>query len=373
MTKSIVAAVRTKPETILQNVSRVMELGGYKKALDPSAKTILKDNITWHLFFPAANTTPWQLEGVIRTLKDGGYNDLLAVHNETVVTRSEKGERLNRLQPVFDNYNIQQAHTFKDGELHWERYPLRDDMPALRHVFGESILLPGEFFGANIIHLPTIKTHIWTTITGAMKNAFGGLLNNKRHYTHTYIHRTLVDLLKIQKDIHAGLFAVLDGTHAGNGPGPRTMKPVEKNILLASEDQVAVDAVAAKLMGFDPLKIDFIRMAHQEGLGIGDVRDIELVGDDVTRENWHFEVGRNLVKQGGGVLWFGPLKGIQKLFFHTPLVSLFVLASYIYHDYVWYPFNSRPVLDAFSDTGWGKLFNGRYLNSEVLSKAIKSQ
>src|SRR5438477_11750746 len=106
------------------------------------------------------------------------------------------------------------------------------------------------------------KTHVFTMTTGAMKNAFGGLLNERRHWTHPVIHETLVDLLMIQKKIFRGVFAVMDGTFVGDGPGPRCMVPHVKNVLLASADQVAIDAVAAKLMGFDPLSIKFIRLAH---------------------------------------------------------------------------------------------------------------
>ncbi len=106
----------------------------------------------------------------------------------------------------------------------------------------------------NIVHLPTVKTHVFTTITGAMKNAFGGLLHRNRHWTHAVIHETLVDLLMIQQEIHPGLFAVMDGTFAGDGPGPRAMRWHEKDILLASADQVAIDAVSAKLQGFDPMR-----------------------------------------------------------------------------------------------------------------------
>ena len=47
----------------------------------------------------------------------------------------------------------------------------------------------------------------------------------------------------------------MDGTTAGNGPGPRTMYPVVKNVMLASADQVAIDAVSAKMMGFDPMSL----------------------------------------------------------------------------------------------------------------------
>jgi len=142
------------------------------------------------------------------------------------------------------------------------------------------------------VHLPTVKCHIYTTTTGAMKNAFGGLLNTKRHYTHSWIHRTLVDLLAIQKEIHSGIFAI-DGWHdVRQRPGPRTMIPVIKDYMLASSDQVAIDAVAAKMMGFDPMSLEFIKVAHDDGLGVGDPRDIELVGDDISRESWAFPWGQ---------------------------------------------------------------------------------
>ena len=57
-------------------------------------------------------------------------------------------------------------------------------MHVLDQIFPEGILIPDDFHGTNIVHLPTVKCHIYTTTTGAMKNAFGGLLNTKRHYTH---------------------------------------------------------------------------------------------------------------------------------------------------------------------------------------------
>src|SRR5438094_799827 len=145
----------------------------------------------------------------------------------------------------------------------------------------------------NVVHLPTVKTHIYTTTTGAMKNAFGGLLNHHRHYTHSWIHETLVDLLAIQKEIHPGLFAIMDGTTAGDGAGPRIMDPQIKNVILASADQVAIDAVAARLMGFDPMSIKYIAMASEQGLGCGDPRQIELVGDDLSGESWNFHVGKS--------------------------------------------------------------------------------
>ncbi len=349
-----VAVVRTKPETVLEDIARLMELAEFRAHLEPGMTTILKTNISWHFPFPGANTTPWQLEGTIRTLREAGYGDLVAVENNTVVTNPFKGERLNRFIPVFRKYGIPVLYNFRD--MKWAIYEPKGPMLVLPEIYPKGIHIPEYFLGKNIVHLPTMKCHIYTTTTGAMKNAFGGLLNTKRHYTHSVIHETLVDLLRIQKEIHTGIFAVMDGTTAGNGPGPRTMRPVEADLLLASGDQVAIDAVAAKVMGFDPLSIKYIRLAHEAGLGIGDPREIEVIGEDISGLNMGFRVGDNLASLVGDLLWFGPLRALQKLFFRTPLVYIFVFGSFLYHDYVWWPTKGKRHFRRFLASKWGKVF-----------------
>jgi uncharacterized protein (DUF362 family) len=355
--KPKVAVVKTKPESVLADVGRTMELAEVRRHLDPSATTILKDNISWHFPFPGANTTPWQLEGTIQKLREDGYSDLVCVQNDTVVTDPKKGERLNRYLPVLDEHAVPVRYNCFPEDLQWVRYEPKGEMLVLPQIYPEGITIPEFFLGKNIVHLPTVKCHIYTTTTGAMKNAFGGLLNTRRHYTHSFIHDTLVDLLTIQKEIHSGLFAVMDGTTCGNGPGPRTMVPVEKDVLLASADQVAIDAVAAKMMGFDPMSIRYIRLAHERGLGVGDPRDIEVVGEDVSNWNFRFTVGDNTVSRFGKQIWFGPFTGLQKLLFRTPLVYLFVFGSSLYHDYLWYPTIGRRRTERYKQTSkWMRLF-----------------
>jgi hypothetical protein len=190
-----------------------------------------------------------------------------------------------------------------------------------------------------------------------MKNAFGGLLSKYRHYTHTWIHETLVDLLAIQREIHPGIFAIMDGTTAGNGPGPRLMQPMVKNVILASADQVAIDAVAAKLMGFDPLSIKYIRLAHEAGLGVGDPREIELVGDDVAGEDWGFKVGYSTHTFLAWLAWYGPTRMFQKLLFRTPLVAIPTLIGEIEQDYLYWPLKFKKVYERWrAETTWGRLF-----------------
>jgi hypothetical protein len=202
-----------------------------------------------------------------------------------------------------------------------------------------------------------LKTHVFTTMTGAMKNAFGGLLHFRRHWTHSVIHETLVDLLTIQKEIHPGIFAVMDGTIAGDGPGPRAMRPHVKNVILASADQVAIDAVAARMMGFDPLSLGFIRLAHERGLGCGDPNQIEVVGMDVSNINFGFRGDENtFASWGQKLIYWGPLKPFEKLLLRTPIVPWSYLASNVYYNLYWYPLFGRRRVKQALQTEWGKLF-----------------
>jgi len=356
--RSAVAVIRTKPEAVIADVRRAMGLAGLGEALDRSAPTILKNNLSWHLLYPGANTTPWQLEGAILALRDAGLRDLVCVENETVVTSAARGEVLNKQRPVLEHYGIPIRYNFRPADMAWTVYRPKAEMLVLDRLYPDGIRIPDFFIGRNVVHLPTAKCHIYTNTTGAMKNAFGGLLDNQRHYCHSWIHETLVDLLAIQKEIHPGIFAVTDATTAGNGPGPRTMVPVAKNVILASADCVAIDAVAARMMGFDPMEHPFIRLAHERGLGVGRTDEIEIVGDaEAAAENWGFRTGDNAASAVGKAMWFGPLRFLQRLMFHTPVVYAFILASAVYHDQVWYRLRGRRVVkDWLAGSPWGRLF-----------------
>jgi uncharacterized protein (DUF362 family) len=353
--KGKVAALRTSPETVLDDIGRLMDLAGYRAALPADHETVLKVNISWQTWYPACSTTPWQLEGVIRKLQADGYKNLAAAHNKTVVVDAYVGERNNKQKAVVDAYGLRNVHLY-EPEVQWVRYTPKAPMLVLDQIFPEGILLPQFFFDKNIIHLPTVKTHVFTTITGAMKNAFGGLLSEKRHWTHSVIHETVVDLLAIQQEIQSGVFAVMDGTFAGDGPGPRAMRWHEKDILLASADQVAIDAVSAKIQGFNPMDLQFIRLGHELGLGVGDPKEIEVLGYDVSAEDWHFVQEDTFASRGQKLIYHGPLKPFENVLLRSPVVPWSYFASNFYHNVYWYPFVGRQRVESALDTKWGRLF-----------------
>ena len=366
MARALVALLRTSPATVLRDMHRLMNLARYQEIIQREKDTALKINISWHYFYPASSSTPWQLDGVIRTLKRDGYrSDLIhACHNRTVVIDAHLGERENKQVNVIRAHGLRNIHLYENEQ--WVHIgdavgDLTREFMALNEVYPKGFMIPRRLIGENIIHLPTVKTHIFTVTTGAMKNAFGGLLNEKRHWTHPVIHETLVDLLAIQKKIHSGVFAVMDGTFAGDGPGPRCMIPHVKNVLLASADQVAIDAVAARLMGFDPLKeIKYIRLAHDRGLGCGDLREIEIAGDgEILKQSWNF-VGpfKNMTfaSRMQHLIYWGRLKKVLEWSLKTVLAPWSYIASVLYHDLFWYPVH-RGKMKKILASEWGRLFN----------------
>jgi uncharacterized protein (DUF362 family) len=354
--KGTVAVLKTSPETVLDDVGRLARLAGMEAALPRGVTTGLKINISWQTWYPACSTSPWQLEGAIQALQSAGYRDLVGIHNDTVVVDTRVGEFNNKHRFVTDKYGVPCIYLYEQ-DFEWFEYKPKRPFLVLDKVYPEGVFIPKALVGLNVVHLPTVKTHVFTKITGAMKNAFGGLLHRNRHWTHAVIHDTLVDLLQIQQDIHPGLFAVMDGTFAGDGPGPRAMRWHEKDILLASADQVAIDAVSARLQGFDPMNIRFLRRAHELGLGVADPSQIRVVGYDIGQEpSWGFIQEDTFASRGQRMIYHGPLKPLEKILLQSRLVPWSYFASNFYHNVYWYPFVGRGRVEAALRTRWGRLF-----------------
>ena len=352
----LVSVLYTSAPTVLDDFRRVMELAHFRDHLPQTSETLLKVNISWQHYYPGCSTSPWQLDGVTQTLKNAGYDRITPVQNGTVVVDSHDGERGNKHDRVFAKHGMKSVH-LQDPGAKWVPYAPKGKMLVLDKVFPDGIEVPEMFFGTNIVHMPTLKTHVFTTMTGAMKNAFGGLLNNRRHWTHSVIHETLVDLLRIQQEIHTGVFAVMDGTIAGDGPGPRAMRPHVKNVILASSDSVAMDAVAAKMMGFDPMSLPFIRLAHEAGLGVGNPSEITVEGLDISNVDFGFTKDEDtFVSWGQKQIYWGKLHKFEKTLLRTPIVPWSFFASNVYHNHYWYPLFGKRRIAKMLDTEWGKLF-----------------
>ncbi len=365
--KSTVAVIKTSPETVIADCGRLLRMAAYEETLARERVTSLDISICWDVWYPAASTTPWQLEGVIRALLADGYRkESLVLVQSRASADSVTGELNNGHLTVAERLGLRFTHTY-EPPVKWINYQPQAEMLVLgKMIAEEGFYIPDFFQGANIIYLPTVKTHLLTGFAGAVESALDGLAPRGRPAGDA-VHEAMVDLLAIQKEIHSGIFAVMDGTFCGDGPGPRALVPYEKGYLLAGADLVAIDAVAAHMMGFDPMKIKYIRLAHERGLGCGLYDDIEVIGEDISEVNFHFCGPGKLGAEGmagAGCRTKPLLMGWQT--WPEPLARL-VLNSY------WYPFIGRRRVDAMAETKWGQLMQSYLPPVAALEKQGRSR
>ena len=381
--KPQIFVIKTSPETVIEDYGKLMHLAKYQNYYSNDTKTIIKLNLSWSKFFPSCSSPPWQVEGVLKTMIDDGFDpkEIFTAENRTVVTNISKGIKGNRWGAIIKKYGAWFVPLTKVKFVPYES--LRPNFLALKNqnlhvldskIFPQGFNIPKFYLGKNLIHTPTMKTHGHTGaiggdlketdeemknggITCAMKNAFGGLLTKRRHFSHQFMSEVLVDLLIVQKQLHPNIMAVVDGTVCGDGAGPRTMIPRIKNYLLAGYDQVAVDTVVARMLGFEPLKLPAIKLAHDEGLGCGDFDQIEIIGEDISNIDWKFKVKRSLVIWGDQMVRKGALSFLNPLLHNKVFFALPILGSLIYHDMFWYPIIGRRRVNDYFKSDWGKVFN----------------
>jgi hypothetical protein len=145
MARPRVAVLKTTPATVVDDYKRLMRLAGYQQFLPKEAETALKINISWHHFYPACSTTPWQLDGVIATLLEDGYckEKRYGCQNRTVVVSARRGELANKhKQVVVDKYGLRNVNLYENDE-EWICYTPKAKMLVLDKVFPEGIRIPG--------------------------------------------------------------------------------------------------------------------------------------------------------------------------------------------------------------------------------------
>src|SRR4030095_8318939 len=107
-TKARVAVVRTRPDRVIDDYARVMELADYPGVLSPTRDTIVKLNLSWTKYFPSCSSQPWQVDGVLSKMIADGFprERLIPIENKTVVTNPREGCRNNRWEPVLQRHGL---------------------------------------------------------------------------------------------------------------------------------------------------------------------------------------------------------------------------------------------------------------------------
>jgi len=134
-----------------------------------------------------------------------------------------------------------------------------------------------------LITVPKLKTHNLTLLTGAVKNLLGLIPGLGKIGFHRRcpgpddLGEAVVDILSVVKP----RLAVMDAIVGMEGNGPVSDKLRDIGVILAGTDAVALDTVAQAIIGLDPFDVPTTRAAGKRGLGIADLRKIELKGESL--------------------------------------------------------------------------------------------
>jgi uncharacterized protein (DUF362 family) len=306
-------------EDVLATVRRGMQLARWQEFIPRGAEVALKPNLGWDLFLPGATTSPWVLEAVVRTIRDW-VAKIYVVESDQVVVDVEKACRLNHVDRVCAEYQLEWVNM--------SRQPMRT-VPLPHGRVLKALTVPEILLRTTLVTVPVMKTHNKTVITGAIKNQWG-CLPMFRHNYHLVLDAALADINSVARPC----FAVMDATVALEGNSPKSGLPKVVNRVLTSGDFVALDAVAAKIMGFDPARIGHLAECVAAGLGEADLQRITVEGDDDLSLNLRFVPAQhNAVSWLELVLRRRPM--LRPLFFDTPLFGVCCRATVAYYA-AWY-------------------------------------
>ena len=280
---AIVALQSTASGPVPEAVRACMEAAEWRRFISPGAAVCLKPNLGWDLFLPGAVTSPWVVEGVIQTIRDY-VGKIYLVEADQVLVNCERALRQTRMDELIRRYDLEWVNLSREQFVEVE-VPDARVLPRLR--------LPEILLRTELITIPVMKTHNKTTLTGALKNQWG-CLPQDRHRYHGVVHAAIADVNRALRP----RFAVMDATVCLEGAGPKSGRPRLMDLVLASGDLVALDAVAATLMGFDPPRIEHLRECAELGLGTFDRARIATLGPDPDELAVSFQPARdNLVSR----------------------------------------------------------------------------
>lgn len=311
---SQVAIVRVRNEggstrdLVIEAVREAMEKANWRSAICQGADVSLKPNLCFDYLMPGAQTSPWVLEGVVETIRDY-VGRIYVVEADTYTTRVERAVRVTRILDVCQRYDLEWINMSKGRFV---TVPLANSL-----VLGNQVDIPEILTKTQLITVPVLKTHCLTGITGAIKNQWGCLKRLRLNY-HGVINKALADLNAVVKP----QFCVMDGTVCIEGPGPKQGWPRVADLVMASADNVALDAVAARIIGLVSEHIEHIQLCAQRGSGIADLEQIEISGEWT---NLRFKPAKKNIVAFFDIFFRRPF--FEQLLFHTPLFALVRLAA----------------------------------------------
>jgi uncharacterized protein (DUF362 family) len=210
------------------------------------------------------------IKAVLKIIKKNG-NDITVVESDNISGTAETRIEKSGLQNLLDKLDV----SFMN---------LSHDKYEAHQVAGISLKLPTTVLDADyFINIPKIKTCAHTLVTLSIKNLYGIFQQANKKRFHKKLDKILTYLTKIVKTD----LIVVDGLICMEGNGPVVGSPLKMGVIVAGTNPVSVDSLCSRLMGYNPEEINHIVTSAE--LGLGEINDLEVVGDEWKQYICEFE------------------------------------------------------------------------------------
>lgn len=263
--KSIVALRSTSDLGVREAVIQCMQACDWESLVPRDANVVIKPNLCTAVAdkAEASNTDPRITEAVC---------ELLLTRTRRIIIGESDGLRQKAQEAFAVTGYVEMAKRLDIPLVNFSESPWK----AVRCEPAGDVELPRLILDADVfITLPVLKTHALTYFTGAIKNQWGALPQYNRILMHKHLDPLLATLHRVLRT----RFAVMDGIIGMEGRGPANGKPRRMDVILASQDSVALDATAMRLIGLEPDRSRHVALTAQAGLGRIQARDIRVDGD----------------------------------------------------------------------------------------------
>jgi len=289
---SDVVVLKTDEDTVERNVVKMFDMaGGVDKYILSGDRVLIKPNFLGPKKSSTGTTTDLGiLESLIKLVLGRNATPIIGEGVPIVYDVDTTFKRVG-VHRLAEKYGIELVNM--------DRYPhevVRFDHPVVLKEIPVSRLV---FEVDRIINVPVMKTHTQTTVTLGMKNLKGCVPGKHKLTLHRLgVSEGVVDLNTVVKPT----FTVIDGIVGMEGNGPMNGRPKRMNLLVGSDDVLALEIVGAKIMGFDPYTIRHIYLARDKGIGEYDLKNIRVLGEPIDAVRSEFSFPMLNTKK-----WLGPL------------------------------------------------------------------
>lgn len=274
----------SKIENLKEDIKKSLVFVKWKKQVKKDSTVFVKPNFTYPYYKEGITTSPKLLKYFLEILKDRADNVIVgeADGGNHSFTADESFEG-HQMPEICRETGVELVNLSKiEAEFVKDNINGRDVKVQLPKLLLEDIDC--------LISVPVLKVHVMTQVTLSMKNLWGCYPDTMRGLYHKNLSEKLTLITKVLNP----KLIVMDGIYALDGHGPMYGEPKKIDLILSSNNSVAIDSLGANIMGIPVEKVDHVIIAEKEGLGTTNLNNV-TINDDWAKFKMQFSVNKTII------------------------------------------------------------------------------